>query len=118
MTPATLFQGPDGTAASGHVKPPPFSNGDKERPNKKPGSSSSSEENETGYGQGPSYPGNKGSGEDANFSPDGSYVPDDSFPPSGSYTPDGSFAPDEDASSFSGGEYDAKPTKAPGDKDE
>ncbi|XP_031769567.2 uncharacterized protein LOC113511753 isoform X3 [Galleria mellonella] len=29
-----VFKGPDGTAASGHVKPPPFPSNDKERPNK------------------------------------------------------------------------------------
>ncbi|XP_014371753.2 uncharacterized protein LOC106721345 [Papilio machaon] len=66
-----VFKGPDGSAASGHVKPPPFTTSDKDRPSSKPdieaGPISSSDEGPGGsYNQPPSY--NQGSeSEDVSF---------------------------------------------------
>nr|XP_026490034.1 uncharacterized protein LOC113396348 [Vanessa tameamea] len=87
-----VFKGPDGTAASGHVKPPPFPTSDVDRPSKPvtsaPVIGNSEEESEgESYGQAPPFVQDTGS-EDL---PEVGYV-------------------DEDASSFAG----PKPTPGPG----
>ncbi|XP_045446445.1 uncharacterized protein LOC123654592 [Melitaea cinxia] len=87
-----VFKGPDGTAASGHVKPPPFPISDSDRPSKPVSASTStgnSEEEPAGesYGQEPPFVDDSGSQDLADLS----YV-------------------DEDATSFAG----SKPTSGPG----
>ncbi|KAM3961603.1 cuticular protein 73D [Aphomia sociella] len=57
-----VFKGPDGTAASGHVKPPPFPSNDKDRPNK-PSSGSTGSTSSNGSGSnGSGSNGNSGFG--------------------------------------------------------
>lgn len=125
-----FISGPDGTAASGHVKPPPFPNGDKDRPIKKPsgsldlGSSDEILDGNSGYGRPGSVnyrPGSGTSNSGAHGSPEsgsqGTYGQG-----SGSYKPD-SHTSVENGENFGGDEsvsgYDEetgiKPTKPSGE---
>ncbi|XP_072940588.1 uncharacterized protein Cpr73D [Epargyreus clarus] len=68
-----VFKGPDGTAASGHVKPPPFPASDTDRPSSNPGgssgsapASSSDDRPDEGYNQTPPFTQESGS-EDAGY---------------------------------------------------
>ncbi|XP_075970874.1 cuticular protein 73D isoform X2 [Anticarsia gemmatalis] len=90
-----VFKGPDGTAASGHVKPPPFPVSDSDRPSNSPASgpgapdSNSEDPSDSGYNPPPSFPQNP-PGEDIG------YVDEDS-------SPQGPFGPPQ-------------PTPGPGDE--
>ncbi|XP_030037180.2 uncharacterized protein LOC115452726 isoform X1 [Manduca sexta] len=81
-----VFKGPEGTAASGHVKPPPFQVSDSERPDSPPGPITSSE-----------------TGDVSNLANEAAYNPPPFSPPG----EDLGYV-DEDAS------FGGKPTKGPG----
>lgn len=114
--------GPDGTAASGHVKPPPFPSSDKDRPssskpNSEPsGPAPSGSDTFSGpdtFGGSDSFSGPvspSGSSETAPESPPDSGYQGPSFS-QGSGSEDITYV-DEDVSNFGG----AKPTKGPGDE--
>ncbi|XP_050681694.1 uncharacterized protein LOC126977060 isoform X2 [Leptidea sinapis] len=51
-----IFKGPDGTAASGHVKPPPYPSSDANRPDPSSNSASSEDSDTTSYGLSPPLP--------------------------------------------------------------
>ncbi|GBP27635.1 hypothetical protein EVAR_102890_1 [Eumeta japonica] len=115
-----VFKGPDGTAASGHVKPPPFSNGDKDRPGKNPSSGSSEGSNSddqgagnfgsqgSGYGQGSQGSGYDGGSQNLGFG----QKPQNSGYGQGSQGggTGGGYGSDEDAGGFgSGFDFGSKP---------
>ncbi|CAH0407902.1 unnamed protein product [Chilo suppressalis] len=91
-----VFKGPDGTAASGHIKPPPFPSNDKDRPSNKPSSES------TG----------SGSGSD-NFSGSNNYGGSDSFGGS-NFGGSNSFKPTGPNSGTSGGSSGSSSSSGPG----
>ncbi|XP_028162361.1 uncharacterized protein LOC114354271 isoform X1 [Ostrinia furnacalis] len=120
-----VFKGPDGTAASGHVKPPPFPSSDKDRPSSKPSSEptgpapsgSDTFSGSDSFGGSDSFSGSdsfngpvspSGSSEAEPDSPPDTGYQSPAFP-QGSGTDDITYV-DEDISNFGG----AKPTKGPG----
>ncbi|XP_037978543.2 collagen alpha-1(I) chain isoform X1 [Plutella xylostella] len=124
-----VFKRPDGTAASGHVKPPPFPGNDK--PSNKPGSGSSSE-NLGGDGQGSGSFGQTSSGGFGQSKPNSGFGQGSPGPagfgpasPGAGYGPGGAAGGGFGPSSPSGGsaedvhlgspeEFEVKPTKPPG----